>query len=146
MRPPIYIYPVAGIVVFAIASGVMWWHTDVSDEARVTLPPVASEAAVEQARIRVEKVSVEVGKMAQAQQEMESALANLKQSEALMDDMKKLSQRSSELAHPKLLRDPGPQPPSGARAGDVPTQVLEAYHSETGISPERIDEMMKGTQ
>ncbi len=137
-----FIYPLVGMVGFVIASGVMWWRTDVSDEDRVMLPPVVSPAAVEQARKEIRKVDVEVSKMEQARKDMESTLANLARAEALKQDVEQLSERVSDLPHPTLLRDPGRRPSDSAGDSVGPSKVIEAYHNETGISPEHIGELM----
>ncbi len=143
MRPPSYIYPVIAIAIFVTASGVMWWQADVSEEERVNLPPVASVAAVEKARKRVQQLAVEVGKLEQKQQELESTLARLKRSETLKANLQKLSKGAAELPHPKRLRDPGSGLLNGTSDSGLSEKVLESYYHETGISPDHIDKFMR---
>ena len=138
-----------GLTILAIAAGGWWWlMKDQPLEPAVVLPEVVQPAQQQQMKHQQRLMDDQINKLNQQQLALQQRLKTERTATELPQVQHDLTNRIANLPEPDSLRGTVPSDVSGRRisgqdtASGVPIKVLNNYQTETGISSERVEELM----
>ena len=139
-----------GLTMLAIAVMGGWWLTKEQPlEPAVVLPDVVQPATQQKLKHQQRLMDVQIKQLNQQQLALQQQRLKTDRASAEHPQLQRdVSNRIANLPEPDSLRGTVPSDVSGRRISGqdtpsgVPVTVLKDYQQETGISPERIEELM----